>query len=119
MFSGKLVGSFPMKVNVCTTLAKLPDEIIDFITSNCWFFGSLEDSWGFTFTGNDLSSKHLIFLGDELFLQDEEQIEYTIAHEVGHVMLGHRNSILERQSKAEIRQQEKEADEFVRKYLNV
>ncbi len=50
-------------------------------------------------------------------MHDEEQIRYTIAHEIGHVLLGHRNSIIEKQSKAEISNQEREADEFARKYI--
>jgi len=116
-FNGKLVGTKEMKQYVCEVVALMEDEIIEYVTSNCWFFGSMDDSLAFTFTGNDLKDKHLIFLSDELFMHDEEQIRYTIAHETGHVILGHRNSILERQSKAEIYNQESEADKFARKYI--
>ena len=43
-------------------------------------------------------------------------IHYIIEpHEIGHVILGHRNSILERQSKNEIRRQEMQADELARR----
>jgi len=115
-FGGRLVGSFQMKVDVCETLATMPDEIINFIIENCWFIGSMEDAWAFTFTGNDLKNKHLIFLSDELLTQHEGQIHYSIAHEIGHVILNHRNSILVKQSKEEIRKQEKEADAFAKKY---
>lgn len=114
MFDGKLVGSFAMKTHVCETLSKMPDKITKHVTAMCWFFGSMDDAWAFAFTGNDLKDQHLIFLSDELFLQDDQQIHYTIAHEIGHVMLGHRNSTLVRQSKEEIKQQEKEADEFAK-----
>lgn len=106
-----------MKINVCKTLAKMPDEIINYITKNCWLFASMEDAWAFTFTGNDLKNKHLILLSDELLFQDENQIQYTIAHEIGHVILGHRNSVLKKQTKEEIKNQEKEADFFAKKYL--
>ena len=116
-FGGKLVGTDEMKQYICEVLALMEGDIIDYITSNCWFFGSVDDSLAFTFTGNDLKDKHLIFLSDELFTHDEEQIRYTIAHEIGHVLLGHRNSIIEKQSKAEISNQEREADEFARKYI--
>lgn len=95
----------------------MPKKIRNFITQNCWFFGSFEDAWAFTFTGNDLKNQHLIFISDELLLQDELQIKYSIAHEIGHVMLNHRNSVLVRQSKEEIAKQEKEADRFAKKYL--
>lgn len=117
LFDGKLVGNKIMKINVCKTLAKMPEEIIDFITKNCWFFASMEDAYGYTFTGNDLKNNHLIFLSDELLYQDESQIQYTIAHEIGHVILGHRNSVLEKQTKDEIRKQEKEADTFAKRYI--
>ena len=117
-FNGKLIGSFQMKRSVCETLVKMPKEIVDFTTENCWFFGSMEDAWAFTFTGKDLKEKHLIFLSDDLLNQDQRQIQYSIAHEIGHVVLKHRNSILERQTKEEIRQQEKEADKFARQFTS-
>ena len=115
MISGKLVGTKLMKSYVCSTLAKMPQEVIRFITANCWFFGSMEDAWAFTFTGNDLADQHLIFLSDQLFRQNAGQIRYTIIHEIGHVMLGHRNSTLVHQTRSEIRQQERQADDFVKK----
>ena len=116
-FGGKLVGTKLMKQHVCEVLSLMEEDIINFITSKCWFFASMEDAFAFTLTGNDLKDYHLIFLSDELFGEPLSQIRYTIAHEIGHVMLGHRNSILERQSKQEIRQQERQADAFARKYV--
>ena len=117
MFEGKLVGNRQMKESVCKTLLKMPPDIIKKITTNCWFFASMEDAWAFTFTGNDLKNQHLIFLSDELLYESAFQIQYTIAHEIGHVILGHRNSVLIRQDKVEIKKQEKEADIFARKYV--
>jgi Zn-dependent protease with chaperone function len=116
-FEGKLIGTPFMKRAVCETLNKMPQEIIDYITKNCWFFASMEDAWAFTFTGNDLKNQHLIFLSDDLLNQHPKQIKYSIAHEIGHVILEHRNSILERQTKQEIRNQEKEADKFAEQYI--
>lgn len=116
-FDGKLVGSKVMKLNVCEVISKMPKNIISFITKKCWFFASMEDAWAFTFTGNDLKGKHLIFLSDDLMYQEKSQIQYTIAHEIGHVILNHRNSVLEKQTKNEIKQQETEADAFAKKYL--
>lgn len=116
-FNGKLVGTDKMKQYVCEVVSLMEYEIVNYVTANCWFVGAMDDSLGFTFTGNDLKDQHLIFLSDELFEHDEEQIRYTIAHEIGHVILGHRNSIIERQSKAEIYSQETEADEFAREYI--
>src|SRR5438105_875175 len=107
-----------MKLHVCETLSRMPQDIIDYITDNCWFFGSMDDAWAFTFTGNDLKDHHLVFLSDELLVQDDAQIHYTIAHEIGHVVLGHRNSTLVHQSKNEIQKQEKEAHTFATKYTN-
>ena len=106
-----------MKKWVCATLFKMPEDIVDLTTENCWFIGSMEDAWAFTFTGSDLNEKHLIFLSDDLLNQHPGQIQYSIAHEIGHVVLGHRNSILEKQTKDEIRKQEHEADKFA-KQLN-
>jgi hypothetical protein len=116
-FGKKLVGTLPLKMHVCEVVALLPKERRDYITANCWFVGSFDDAWAFTFTGNDLKNQHLIFLSDELLLQDTHQIHYTIAHEIGHVILNHRNSVLSKQTKQEIDIQEKEADDFAVKYL--
>lgn len=116
-FEGKLVGTSFMKKAVCETLTKMPQEIIDYITENCWFFASMEDAWAFTFTGNDLKDQHLIFLSDDLLSQHPKQIEYSIAHEIGHIILKHRNSTLERQTKQEVKHQEKEADKFAEQFI--
>ena len=65
-----------------------------------------------------MEGNYLIFLSDDLLLQPKNQVMYTIVHETGHVILKHKNSILERQTKAEIANQEKEADKFAHYYLN-
>lgn len=115
-FDGKLVGGKRMKIYVCEVLSNMPDKIVDFVTKNCWFMASMEDAWGFTFTGNDLKNQHLIFLSDDLFREDDNQIYRSIAHEIGHVVLNHRNSTLFPQTKREIQKQEREARDFAKKY---
>lgn len=116
-FDSKLVGTKRMQFYVCDVVSRMPKNIIAHITSTCWFVSSMDDAWGFTLTGNDLKDHHLIFLSDDLFREHPKQIRYTIAHEIGHVILGHRNSILERQSKSEVRKQEKEADQFAKSVI--
>ncbi len=117
-FEGKLVCKAETQLYICRALVQMPQNIADFVTKNCWFFASMEDAWAFTFTGNDLKDQNLIFLSDELFLQDDAQIYFTIAHEIGHVILKHRNSTLVRQSRGEIKRQEQEADAFAARYFN-
>lgn len=116
-FRGRLVGSAILKREVCYVVSKLPEDLGDYITQYCWFVGSMEDAWAYTFTGNDLADQHLIFLSDDLLSQGPIQIHYSIAHEIGHVVLGHRNSVFITQSKDEITTQEKEADEFAQMYV--
>lgn len=127
-FKGRLVGGNFMKNMVSQTLAKFPNEIVEHIIKHVWFLSSHPDAWAYTFAGSDVPDKHLIFLSDELLSQDKSQIEYTIAHEIGHVILKHKNSInyespdgasyyRNRQTKEEISQQEWEADQFARKHL--
>jgi len=118
-FAGKLIGNLRMQRLVCETLLSFPEKIVNQVTISCWFVSSFDDAWGFTLAGKELGGNHLIFLSDELFDQDYNQQNYTVAHEIGHVILKHRNAILEPQSKAEIAQQEEEADQFVKKYLPV
>lgn len=115
-FGGKLVGTKKLKEHVIAVVAGLPKNIQEYITEYVWFVGSMEDAWGYTFTGNDLADQHLIFLSDELLEQDEEQIHWSIAHEIGHVVLGHKNNIFVKQSKIAIGRQEEEADAFAAQY---
>lgn len=117
LFGGKLHGNRVMKNYVCRTLAKFPPDIIDHITTDCWFLGSTADAWAYTFRGDEISGKHLIILSDALWDQSQDDIYYTIAHEIGHVILGHKNAILEPQTKSQIARQEREAHEFAMKYV--
>lgn len=117
-FGHKLQGSSHMKKMVDKALRFLPEDISAYITKNVWFVSSFEDGWAFTLRGDELKrNEYLIFLSDELLAEDEKQIIWTILHEIGHVALGHRNSIGKVQSKIEVKKQEKEADEFAKKYL--
>lgn len=117
LFGNKLVGTKKLQYFVVSVLSRMPEEIIEYITTNTWFLGSFDDAWAFTFTGNDLRGKHLIFISDDLLNQSASQIRYTISHEIGHIILKHRNSVFEKQDKSEIKRQEREADEFAKKYL--
>jgi hypothetical protein len=111
------MGKLRMKKMVCETLLNLPSDIIKYVTGNIWFISSLEDAWAFTFKGSDIKDQYLVILSDELFEQDKKQIRYTILHEIGHAILGHKNSMGRVQRKLEIKQQEAEADQFAKKYL--
>ena len=103
---------------VVSALKKLPKKDSDFVLKHVWFVGSFTDGWAFTLRQEDLKrGEYLVFLSDELLAQSEGQIIYTILHELGHVLLGHKNSIGRVQTKAEVRRQEKEADEFAEKYI--
>lgn len=117
-FSGKIVGTRFTKHLIAQTLFKLPEEVVNYLTKNVWFLSSVRDGWAYTFKGDDLANQHMIFLSDELLEQDLPQIQFTILHEIGHVMLKHRNAINYDQPRHEIKKQEQEADEFAKKYLN-
>jgi hypothetical protein len=114
---GKLIGNLFMREIVCKTLLLLPSQTIQEVCKTVWFVSSPEDSWAFTFRGSEIKDRSLIFLSDELLRQDERQITYTLLHEVGHVVLRHRNSIGYRQTQSEIKRQEQEADRFAEAYL--
>lgn len=117
LLGGRLIGSLKMRSFILETLLCLPSRILQNITKNVWFVSSPEDAWGMTFRGSDISGQHLIFLSHELFEQNEKRIRYTILHEIGHVVLNHRNSMGFKQDETEINKQEREADQFAKKYL--
>lgn len=107
-----------MKKMVAETVLLLPDELINFATKYLWFVGSMADSYAFTIKREDLKAgEYLIFIGDELLEEPVWQIRFSIMHEIGHAVLGHRNSIGILQTKSEIRKQERQADDFAKKYL--
>lgn len=114
----RLIGSLHMREVVCRALLLLPPDIIEHVTHDVWFISSPEDAWAFTFRGSDIRHRHLIFLSDELLAQDERQIMYTVLHEVGHVVLNHRNSIGYMQTESEIKRQEEEAHAFAEEHLH-
>ncbi len=116
-FSGRLMGNLYMRKIVCETLLSLPSEMIKTVSSNVWFISSPEDAWAFTFRGSDIQDQHLIILSDELFGQETSQIKFTILHEIGHVILGHKNSMGFEQTQTEIKIQEQEADRFVKRIV--
>jgi len=116
-FGGKLVGTKKLKEHVTEVVSFLPKDLQEYITEYVWFVGSMEDAWGYTFTGNDLADQHLIFLSDDLLAQEIEQIQWSIAHEIGHVVLGHKNNIFIKQSKYSINKQEEEADGFASQFV--
>ena len=116
LFDGKVIGNPKMQRYVYETLTEFPEDLAKKVTQSCWFMGSMDDAYAYAFTGNDLKNQHLIFLSDDLFQQSDQQIHFTIAHEIGHVILGHKNSVEYKQSKEEITRQEKEADGFAHLY---
>ena len=114
---GKLIGNLFIREFICKTILLLPADTISIVCERIWFISSPVDAWAFTFRGSELKDRSLIILSDELLEQEESQIRYTVLHEIGHVMLNHQNSIGHEQTESEIRQQEKEADRFAKKYL--
>ena len=117
-FGHKLIGSKSTKKTVCETLLIFPPVIIDFVTRRSWIVSSFDDGWAFTLRAGEIKKgEFLIFLSDELLNAGLDRIRYTLAHEIGHVYLGHRNSIGKIQSKAEIRKQERQADTFAIYFL--
>jgi len=115
---GKLIGKLFMREMVCTTLLLLPQNILENVCATVWFISSPEDAWAFSFRGSEIRNRSLVILSDELFLQEEKQIRYTILHEVAHIVLNHRNSIGYEQTETEIDQQEDEADRFAKNILS-
>lgn len=116
--NGRLIGKLFMREMVCKTILLLPSETIEYVCKRVWFISSPEDAWAFTFRGSEIKERSLIIFSEELFLQDENQIRYTTLHEIGHVILNHRNSIGNEQTETEIGQQEDEADRFAKNILS-
>lgn len=115
---GKLIGRLRMRELVCQAILHLSPEMIERVCRGVWFISSQEDAWALTFRGEDLQKRHLVFLSDELLQEDDGQVIFTILHEIGHVLLHHRNSIGYQQTESEIRRQEEEANAFAKQYFS-
>ncbi len=113
----RLIGKRQMQEAVISALTLLPNDIADQVTSQVWFVSNFDDAWGFTLDSKDLGQRHLVFLSDELFFEPRQQVHYTILHEIGHVVLQHRNAFFKPQTRQETEKQEYEADKFAQKYL--
>ena len=117
-FGYKLIGTKFMKKVVADATLMLPDNIAYFVTKHMWFVSSFTDGYAFTLRRDDLKKgEYLVFLSDELLGRPTWRIKFSILHEIGHAYLGHKNSIGVPQSKREVGRQEKEADEFAKKYM--
>jgi len=113
----RLIGKRQMQEAVISALTLLPNDLADQVTKTVWFVSNFDDAWGFTLDSKDLGQRHLVFLSDELFFEPRQQVYYTILHELGHVVLGHRNAFFKPQTRQETEKQEYEADKFARKHL--
>ena len=116
-FGGRLVGNTNTKNLVAAAVQKLPEDQAQYISHHVWILSSHPDSWAYAFHGDDLKNQHLIFLSDDLLTQSDRQITFTLLHEFGHILLGHKNSIDSKQSHHTISKQEQEADHFAIKIL--
>jgi Zn-dependent peptidase ImmA (M78 family) len=116
-FHGRIVGSKQNKKAIASVILLLPKDTIKTLIDTTWFVSGYDETFGFVLSKNDIKNRNIIFLSDNLFKESELQITYTILHEIGHVILKHRNSFDDIQSKREIEKQEKEADEFALEYL--
>ena len=114
-----ILGSKYAHKIILQTLSHFPKEIIDFVAKNVTFISSFDDATAYTLQKSDIKSKYVIVVSDELLTQDEKQIIYTLAHEIGHTVLGHRNAFYKPQTKQAIKKQEKEASEFARRVIYV
>ena len=114
-----MVGDDQIKNLIYETLQIFPKQIVDYISDNVWFVSSFNDAWSFTLEADDLCGKAIVFLSDDLLRQDREQIKYSVAHEIAHVMLGHKNPYDSRPIKNQEKKYETSADEFAKYYLEL
>lgn len=115
-FSGRLIGSQRMKKTICKTVLSLSPKIIEYVANNIWFISTPIDAWAFTFRGTDIKGQYLVFLSQGLFKQPGHKIRQTILHEIGHVLLKHKNSMGFRQTHQKIDKQEQAASRFASRY---
>lgn len=118
-FGNKIIGSQKVQNLVCSVVGLLPSEKADFVTKNVWFVNSFSDASSFVLRGDELAGKYLVFLSDEVFKQPKSDQYYEVAHEIGHILLNHRNSIGISQTSVEIEKQERQAEQFAYKLLKM
>ncbi|HSX18907.1 MAG TPA: hypothetical protein VLE91_02100 [Candidatus Saccharimonadales bacterium] len=115
----QILGSKLAQLKINKVLNNLPQDVLEYTMENITFMASFKNAWAYTLEENDIKGKYVIVLSDELLNQGMQTIAYTITHEIGHAISGHRNAIRNTQTKAEIKNQEKEAHNFARKVIYV
>jgi hypothetical protein len=69
------------------SLEQVPDEVFDDL--NVTFFAPSQHKFGEVYP--DLPSGILIYLSPDLEQQPQEEVNFTIAHELAHAFLGHQH----------------------------
>jgi|SRR5579872_4722347 len=117
--SPQILGGKLAQLKIDKVLSILPQDVAEYTKNNITFIASFKNAWAYTLQATDLSGKYIIVVSDELLEQDMRSFAYTITHEIGHAISGHRNAIRNAQTKTEIKNQEKEAHNFARKVIYV
>lgn len=96
-------------------IALLPKSVVDFIESNCVILAILEGEGTHWNLDDDIFAhkKSLIIINSSVWDKTEQQIVFTVAHEVAHAYLGHKIKVDGKDLK-----QEKAADNQAIKWLS-
>src|SRR3989338_11181625 len=118
-FNTRLVGDEETKKIICETLLVFPKEVIDFVVKNVWFVSAFDDAWSFTLDSEELCGRTIVFLSDDLLRHSKERVTYSVAHEIAHIMLGHKNPYNAKLPQTTEKKFETGADEFAKYYLDL
>src|SRR5215831_12289763 len=76
---------------ICQAIIRLPEEVQDFVRSKVSFIDfSVEDHIGLTMARERLCEWIVILDRMILLESDDEQGQFTVAHEIAHAYLGHK-----------------------------
>lgn len=107
--SSGMIENLDIYQRLLETIAKLPHEIIDFVTESVFFMDG-SSQW---LPLNTLRKyKGIVILDNNLHKSSTEEQEFTIAHEIAHAKLKHHLSSYPEEG------QEKEADNLAKKWLS-
>jgi len=88
-----------MRALICRTIMHLPAAVADFAICNCSFISADRKTKGQTYAASIFTHftnrgrtmrNHWVIVLDESLLKNEQDGQYTVAHQIAHAWLGHR-----------------------------
>lgn len=118
MFGGINHLSKEFRMILARAVSKIPQETSEWAAENLLFVSSTWTDYAFSLMKKDWAHKSgFVFLCENLKEEEKDTQLFSIAHEIAHHKLKHKNPIFGRLTIEETRNQEREANKMAEKWI--